>query len=95
MLTGGEREHLRFDHVVVGGVEDVASDDPHYALLHHGLVGSPGQSGLGVVLPAPEGGVGRDGDGAVWTWGGKKKNKPHRVKWCREICEFIILQCKH
>lgn len=94
MLTGGEREHLRFDHVVVGGVEDVASDDPHYALLHHGLVGSPGQSGLGVVLPAPEGGVGRDGDGAVWTWGGKKK-KTHRVKWCREICEFIILQRKH
>lgn len=53
--------------MIVGGVEDVASDDPHNALLHHGLVGSPGQSGLGVVLPAPEGGVGRDGDGAVWT----------------------------
>lgn len=67
MLIGGEREYLRFDHVIVGGVEDVASDDPHYALFHHGLVGSPGQSGLGVVLPAPEGGVGRDGDGAVWT----------------------------
>lgn len=51
--------NLRFDHVIVGGVEDVASNDPHDVLVHHGLVGSPGQPGLGVLLPGPEGGVGR------------------------------------
>lgn len=57
-LTRGE--HLRFDHVIVGGVEDVASDDPHDALVHRGLVGSPGQPDFRVLLPAPEGGVGRN-----------------------------------
>lgn len=52
-------ENLRFDHVIVGGVEDVAPDDPHDALVHHGLVGRPRQPGLGVLLAGPEGGVGR------------------------------------
>lgn len=65
-------ENLRFDHVIVWGVEDVAADDPHDLLVHHGLVGSPGQPGVGVLLPAPEGGVGRHGDSTVWTWGGKE-----------------------
>lgn len=51
---------LRFDHVIVGGVEDVASDDPHDALVYHGLVGGPGQASVHVLLPAPEGGVGRN-----------------------------------
>ena len=50
----------RFDHVIVGGVEDVASDDPHDALVDRGLVGGPGQAGVHVLLPAPEGGVGRN-----------------------------------
>lgn len=67
MDKGGGGGYLRFDHVVVGGVEDVASDDPHDALVHHGLVGSPGQPGLRVLLPGPEGGAGRNRDGAVGT----------------------------
>lgn len=65
------RGYVRFDHVIVGGVEDVAADDPHEALVHHRLVGGSGQAGAGVLLPAPEGGVGRNGDGAVGTWGGE------------------------
>lgn len=53
-------EYLRFDHVIVGGVEDVASDDPHDVLVNHGLMGGPGQPSFSVLLPTPEGGVGRD-----------------------------------
>lgn len=60
MFTGGM--NLRFDHVIVGGVEDVASDDPHDALFNYGFVGSPGQPGLRVLLPAPKRGIGRNGD---------------------------------
>lgn len=59
--------NLRFDHVVVRGVEDVASDDPHDPSVHHGLVGGPGQPGLGILLATPEGRVGRHRDGAVRT----------------------------
>lgn len=70
---GGGLMHLRFDHVIVGGVEDVAADDPHDALLHHGLVGSPGQPRLRVLLAGPEGRVGGNRDGAVGTWGGGRK----------------------
>lgn len=55
-------EYLRFDHVIIRGVEDIASDDPHDALVHHSLVGSPGKPGLVVLIPAPEGGAGRHRD---------------------------------
>lgn len=65
--------YVRFDHVIVGGVEDVAPDDPHDALVHHRLVGSSGQAGICVLLPAPEGGVGRNRDGAVGTCRGRKE----------------------
>lgn len=65
--AGKTRGYVRFDHVIVGGVEDVASDDPHDALVHHGLVGSSGQAGICVLLTGPEGGVGGNGDGAVQT----------------------------
>lgn len=67
------RGYVRLDHVVVGGVEDVASHHPHDALVHHRLVGRSGQAGRGEVLAGPEGGVGGDGDGAVGTWRGKKR----------------------
>lgn len=65
-------EHLRFDHLIVGGVEDVASHHPHDSLIHHGLVGGSGQSRLSELLPAPEGGVGRSWYRTVWTWGETK-----------------------
>lgn len=74
--------HLRFDHVIVGGVEDVATDDPHDALLHHGLVGRPGQPRLHVLLAGPEGRVGGNGDGAVGTW--ERGGGSHRVRALRE-----------
>lgn len=59
--------NLRFDHVIVGGVKYVASDDPHDAQVNYSLVGSPGQPGLGVLLSAPKRGIGRNRDGAVRT----------------------------
>lgn len=61
------RGYVRFDHVIVGGVEDVASDDPHDALVHHRLVGSSGQASICELLTGPEGGVGGNRDGAVQT----------------------------
>lgn len=65
----GEGGYLRLDHVKVGRVEGVASDDPHDVLVHHRLVGGPGQPRLHLLLPAPEGGVGGNRDGAVGTCG--------------------------
>lgn len=65
-------QYLRFDHVIIGGVEDIASDDPHDALVHHSLMGCSGQPGLSVLILAPKGGAGRHRDGAVWTWRGKE-----------------------
>lgn len=66
----------RFDHVIVGGVEDVSPDDPHDALLHQRLVRGPGQARLGGEgFPAPETRVGRDGYGAAGAWGAGRKEK--------------------
>lgn len=86
--------HLRFDHVIVGGVEDVAADDPHDALLHHGLVGSPGQPRLRVLLAGPEGRVGGNGDGAVGTWGWERRGSQRvrvlqeaKLRFCSTVCE--------
>lgn len=59
------RTNLRLHHVIVGGVEDVASNDPHDVLLHQSLVGSPGKCSFGILFPAPKGGVCRNRDGAV------------------------------
>lgn len=77
------RGHLRFDHVIVGGVEDIAADDPHDALLHDSLVGSPGQPRLRVLLTGPERRVGGNRDGAVGTWGGRERGS-QRVRVLQE-----------
>ena len=61
------------DHVVVGVVEGVAPHHPHEAGVDQGLVRGAAQ-GLGGGLHAghhPEGLGGRDGERAVWTWGGE------------------------
>lgn len=73
--------HSRFDHVIVGGVEDVSPNDPHDALVHHCLVGSPGKPRLRPKLPpCPVGGVGGDGDATVRTWREEREGVKERER---------------
>lgn len=58
------------DHLEGAVVEGVSAHHPHDLLLHHGLVGSPGE-GRPKGLDArqhPEGLGGGNREGAVWTW---------------------------